>query len=151
MDNTTQDSQDIELLVDNLRYHLGAEAVGNEYSFYERDKAIEIIEAYVTTRVKEAELSRFEYDDWEVGDDNKLRLGDFINCNHQRGFDGYEQNFEGQIIEHHGNGMPVVIYNVDPKDPDNSGDYATLQDMYMQGWTFSRIKSLTTTTNGEGE
>ena len=61
MDNTTQDIQDIELLVDNLRYHLGAEAVGNEYSFYERDKAIEIIEAYVTTRVKEAErLARID-------------------------------------------------------------------------------------------
>ena len=109
------------------------------------------IEAYVTTRVKEAELSHFEYDDWEVGDDNKLRLGDFINCNHQRVFDGYEQNFEGQIIEHHDNGMPVVIYNVDPKDPENSGDYGTLQDMYMQGWTFSRLEALTTTTNGKGE
>jgi hypothetical protein len=55
MNHNTQDNQELGLLVDNLRYHLGAEAVGNEYSFYERDKAINLIEAYVTTRVKEAQ------------------------------------------------------------------------------------------------
>lgn len=100
--------------------------------------------ADLSTIVRDAELERFAYVDWDTGNDNKLRMGDYINCNHQRVFDGYEQNFEGQIVAHHDNGMPVIIHNVDPKEPDNSGDYVTLQDLYLNGWEFSRLKALTT-------
>lgn len=89
-------------------------------------------------------LSHFRYDDWEIGNDDVLRLGDYINCNHQRDFDGYEQNFVGQIVKHHVNQLPVVIYNVDKSEPGNSGEYADLQSLMMDGWTFSRVAEATT-------
>ena len=95
------------------------------------------------TNIAEDYLSHFQYSDYEVGDDTTLRLGDYINCNHQRAYDGYEQNFEGQIVEHHINRLPVIIHNVEPADPDNSGEYADLQSLMMNGWEFTRIAELT--------
>lgn len=94
-------------------------------------------------------LSHFHYDDWEIGDDDKLRVGDYISCDHQRPYDGYEQIFEGQMVEHHVNKLPVIIYNLDPKEPDNSGDYADLQSLMMDGWTFTRIAQLSQTVTKE--
>lgn len=88
-------------------------------------------------------LSHFSYDDWEIGEDNVLRLGDYLNCNHQRPHDGYEQSIDGQIVAHHVNGLPVVLYNVDPLAPDDSGDYDDLQSLMMDGWTFTRINKPT--------
>lgn len=94
----------------------------------------------------EAYLSHFSYEDWGVGDDGVLRVGDYINLNHQRGYDGYEQNLEGKIVLHDTNKLPVVLYNIDPEteDEEESGDYGELQSFFMDGWTFSRIKSLPT-------
>lgn len=88
-------------------------------------------------------LKHFHYDDWDMGDDDVLRLGDYINCNHQRPHDGYEQNFEGQLVAHHANGLPVVLYNIDPDEPENSGEYVDLQSLMMDCWTFTRIQKLT--------
>jgi hypothetical protein len=102
------------------------------------------IQAQLDEAVDTGYLLHFSYVDWEIGDDDQLRIGDYVNCNHQRPHDGFEQNFEGQIVAHHTNRVPVILYNVDPNDPDNSGDYADLQSLMMDGWEFSRIKQLTT-------
>lgn len=111
----------------------------------------EVMDEYVAQQLERAYLSRFSYMDWEVGDDDQLRVGDYINCNHQRPHDGYEQNFEGKIVSHHTNGVPVVIYNVDVDDPDNSGEYADLQSLMMDGWEFSRIATLQSALEKEKE
>lgn len=87
-------------------------------------------------------LAHFSYVDWETGDDDRLRLGDYINCNHQEPVNGYERNFEGQIVAHHVNGVPVVLCDVDLKEPDNSGHYEDLQSLMMNGWEFSRLAIL---------
>lgn len=103
-----------------------------------------ILAEYTVQKCKEAYLAHFSYVDWDIGDDDVLRIGDYINCNHQQPHDGYKQNFEGQIVAHHVNGLPVVIYNVESEDPDNSGDYSDLQSLMMDGWEFSRIAELNT-------
>ena len=80
-------------------------------------------------------LTHFTYADWFSGEDSVLRLGDKITCLYN---DGWSQ-FEGVIVEHPTNRVPVVLYNVDPEDPDNSGDFAGLQEMFMDGWEFVRL------------
>ena len=100
----------------------------------------------ITLHTQKAYLGHFEYDDWQLGDDNKLRVGDYIYCNHQRPDNGAETDFECQIVKHHVNQVPVVIYNVYPEDPENSGEYADLQSLMMDGWTFTRIAHLTNPT-----
>lgn len=87
-------------------------------------------------------LTYFGYEDWDIGDDDKLRVGDYINLNHQRAFDGYEQNIEGKIVLHNMNKLPVILYNIENVDGEESGDYGDLQTFFMDGWTFSRIKTL---------
>lgn len=123
-----------------------------------RHEIMKMFDAYVSAlsqqherEIVESYLSHFSYVDWDIGEDDKLRLGDFINCNHQRPYDGYEQNFEGQIVAHHVNSLPVILYNLDPKEPDNSGDYADLQSLMMDGWEFSRIKERQQQSNGGNE
>ena len=86
-------------------------------------------------------LNYFRYEDWDIGDDDKLRVGDHINLNHQRLFDGYEQNLKGKIVLHYENKLPVVLYNIDITDGDESGDYGDLQSLMMDGWTFARIEA----------
>ena len=113
------------------------------------DDLVELIDSYSKEFGRRDYLSHFHYDDWEIGDDDKLRVGDYISCDHQRPHDGYEQTFEGQIVEHHDNSIPVILYNIDPKEPDNSGDYADLQELYMGGWTFARVAQLSQTVNEE--
>ena len=117
-----------------------------DIELFDTEQVVTDLVDLITLHTQKAYLGHFEYDDWEIGDDNKLRVDDYINCNHQRPHDGYEQNFEGQIVEHHVNQVPVVIYNVDPKDPGNSGEYADLQSLMMDGWTFTRIAHLTNPT-----
>ena len=112
-----------------------------------------ILKALQAERQKREEvvdyLSHFSYEDWDIGDDDKLRVGDCINLNHQRGHDGYEQNLEGKIVLHDTNKLPVLLYNIEPEteDEEESGDYGDLQSFFMNGWTFSRIKALTKTNN----
>lgn len=103
---------------------------------------IKTVEALIASEGDNSYLRHFSYVDWETGDDDKLRAGDYIHCNHQRAFDGYETDIYGQIVKHHSNGLPMVMCNVDPKDPDNSGDYEDLQTLWMYGWEFSRIREL---------
>lgn len=100
---------------------------------------------------EEGVLAHFSYEDWDIGGDDKLRVGDYINLNHQRGHDGYEQNLEGKIVLHDTNKMPVILYNIEPatEDEEESGDYGDLQSFFMDGWTFSRIKALTTPLEGK--
>jgi hypothetical protein len=83
--------------------------------------------------MSKAYLNYFSYCDWECGDDDKLRVGDRINLNHQRPYDGSERNFEGTIVRHHVNNLPVVLVEE---------DYLDLQNLMMEGWEFSRISSV---------
>ena len=102
------------------------EIVGNIAAILERE------------RVK-AELARFSYVDWETGDDDVLRLGDYINSNRQdhNGID--VESFDGRIVKHHDNDMPVIVYNA---DKDDEGEYASIQDLYISGFEFTRLAQL---------
>ena len=85
-------------------------------------------------------LSHFEYEDWSHGDDNILRVGDHIYCNHQRPHDGYEQDFTGKIVLNHANDMPVIMCNIEfEPDGEEIGDYVDLGSTFMEGWTFARL------------
>lgn len=86
-------------------------------------------------------LRYFSYVDWEVGENDRLNVGDRINCNHQRPHDGAEKNFEGKIVRHHINNLPVVL--------DENEDYWELQSLMMDGWEFSRLAPTNQIKKGE--
>lgn len=104
----------------------------------ELDPIIEKIVLAHTEAVNDAYLSHFSYDDWETGDDNKLRLGDYVNLNHQHPYDGHEQNITAKIVPHYLNNLPVF-----KTEPDtDEGEYWDIQAVMMDGWTFNRINQL---------
>lgn len=82
--------------------------------------------------MEKEELNYFSYNDWEVGDDDKIRVGDKIYCNHQRPHDGYEQDFKGRVVLHIKNKMPAILVN--------NNDYISIQSLWLEGWTFTRLK-----------
>lgn len=85
-------------------------------------------------------LGKFSYVDWETGDDDKLRVGDWVFANRQD-HNGYDvADFTGKIVLHYDNKLPMLLLNIDPEDPDNSGDYSSIDEAYLQGYEFARIK-----------
>jgi len=142
MSNTPEDTelrQKIVVLLFNASAEKENKSIG---------QAADEIMNLITLHTQQAYLVHFEYEDWQLGDDNKLRVGDYIYCNYQRPDTGAETFFEGQIVEHHCNEVPLIIYNVDHEYPDDSGDYVDLQSLMMGGWTFTRIAQLTNPTEG---
>jgi len=129
--------------------------VVDEYGFIHTHQILDILqgrETEKTTWVKnllqqEREeggyLNYFSYDDWKIGEDDKLRVGDYIYSNHQSPHDGYEREIEGKIVLHQTNDLPVMLFNFKiDEDGEEIGDYADLQELMMQGWTFTRLESI---------
>ena len=103
----------------------------------------EIALAVQQEREKGGYLNYFSYDDWKIGEDDKLRVGDYIYANHQSPHDGYEREIEGKIVLHQTNDLPVMLFNFKiDEDGEEIGDYADLQELMMQGWTFTRLESI---------
>lgn len=82
-------------------------------------------------------LAHFSYEDWESGNDDRLRVGDRINLNHQRGHDGAETNVYGKIVCHPDNCVPVVL-----PDKEWGEEFICLQVAFMDGFTFTRLAQL---------
>lgn len=80
-------------------------------------------------------LDYFSYEDWDIGEDDKLRVGDLVAVDHQDPVTGAEQLRYVTIVRHHSNNLPVFLYG-----NDYDGDYWDIQDLFMSGWTFSRCK-----------
>jgi len=85
-------------------------------------------------------LGKFSYVDWETGDDDKLRVGDWIYANRQDHNGDDVAGFAGKIVRHYENNLPVFLHNIDPEDPDNSGDFVAIDDAWLRGYEFARIK-----------
>lgn len=85
----------------------------------------------------------YTYDDWSIGDDGKVRIGDFVLCNFQDHNGDDRDQIVGQIIEHPNNQVPVLLVNLvfdsDGKVDPDEGDYAALQSLFMSNYGFSRI------------
>lgn len=106
------------------------------------DAALAVFTQYLQDEDARAQLylEYFNYEDWQIGDDDKLRLGDFIYLNHQRAHDGHEEDMTGQIVRHYLNDLPVILVNRElHEDGEVSGNYVDLQDLFIWGWTFTRI------------
>lgn len=86
----------------------------------------------------EVYLSHFSYTDWNVGEDNVLRVGDYVRCDYHF-YDYADDHMEGKIVKHPVNDLPVILLNTEYRDTAGLGDYADIQGMFMQGWEFSRI------------
>lgn len=82
-------------------------------------------------------LSKFSYVDWETGDDDKLRFGDYVVLVHQDSYTGSETVLTGRIDVFE-NGVPVFILNEDPDDIGDSGEYASILEMHLKGYEFVR-------------
>jgi len=81
-------------------------------------------------------LSKFEYYDWNVGDDDQLRVGDYMRCGKQD-HNGHDIDFiSGKIVLHHASGIPMFLINLDENE---EGDYVGLHDLFMEGYEFARI------------
>lgn len=87
-------------------------------------------------------LDHFYYGDWEAGNDSKLRVGDYILCNFQDHNGEDVSNIKGRIVLHDSNYLPVVLYNIEDGNEDDSGDYADLQGLFMNGYDFTRLQQL---------
>lgn len=85
-------------------------------------------------------LSKFEYIDWQIGDDDKLRVGDWVEANRQDHNGEDVAGFTAKIVKHYDNNLPMFLLDIDPKDPENSGDYASIDDAWLRGYEFARIK-----------
>lgn len=82
-------------------------------------------------------LNKFSYVDWDTGDDDKLRFGDYVVLIHQDSYTGSETVLTGRIDVFE-NGIPVFILNEDPDDIGDSGEYASILEMYLKGFEFVR-------------
>lgn len=82
-------------------------------------------------------LNKFSYVDWETGDDDKLRFGDYVVLVHQDSYTGSETVLTGRI-DVFDNGVPVFILNEDPDDIGDSGEYASILEMHLKGYEFVR-------------
>lgn len=82
-------------------------------------------------------LNKFSYVDWETGDDDKLRFGDYVVLVHQDSYTGSETVLTGRI-DVFDNGVPVFIINEDPDDIGDSGEYASILEMHLKGYEFVR-------------
>lgn len=85
-------------------------------------------------------LQYFSYVDWEIGEDDQLRVGDFLGA--ARNLDCYETLVYGEIVKHPDNDMPVLLANVDPDYPGDSGEYIGICDLFVNGYTFTRLIDL---------
>jgi hypothetical protein len=81
-------------------------------------------------------LLRFSYYDWDIGEDDKLRVGDFVECNRQDHNGTDVANFPAKIAIHHTTGVPVLLINL---DKNGDGDYVDIQSAYMEGYEFKRV------------
>lgn len=84
----------------------------------------------IRDRLAPNQLLYLDYIDWDVGKDDKLRLGDYVNCNYQYPDTGMERNLQGLIVSHPKNGMPVL---------EIEDNFHSLEQLFLDGWTFQRI------------
>lgn len=108
-----------------------------EGSFYNTKQQLLL---YIKEETNNSYLSHWQYVDWEVGDDDVLRVGDWVFANKQDHNGTDVDDFTAKIVEHHDNGLPMFLTNIDPKDPDNSGDYHGIEGAWLSGYEFTRVK-----------
>lgn len=95
-------------------------------------------------------LSKFSYEDWSVGDDGVLRIGDYVLLVHFDNYTGNETHIPARI-DLFDNGIPVFVANEDPEDEGDSGEFISIFESYLNGYFLVRISReewLTELTNG---
>lgn len=78
-------------------------------------------------------LSHFTYDDWEVGDDDKLRMHDYVLVVYKDTETGNKTNIVCQIVEMCGVGLPALRAL-------ETGDKTSIMGTYITNCRLVRIK-----------
>ena len=78
-------------------------------------------------------MSHFTYDDWEVGDDDKLRMYDYVFVTYIEPDTGNKIRFTCQIVELFGLGLPVFRVL-------ETGDNTSILGSYITNCRLVRIK-----------
>ena len=82
-------------------------------------------------------LDRFSYVDWETGDDDKLRVDDYVILVKQDPW--IDDIMIAARIELFENGVPVFVINEDLDDAaGDSGSYVSIMEMLLGGYEFYR-------------
>ena len=93
-------------------------------------------------------LDMFSYDDWETGDDERLRVGDCLYAHREVGMYLREESFYARVQTfdmtvsvsgaHTEGRLPVLLLGNDQTDSD-AGDITSVLEAFLQGWSFTRI------------
>lgn len=82
-------------------------------------------------------LDKFSYVDWETGDDDKLRVDDYVILVKQDPW--IDDIMIAARIELFDNGVPVFVINEDMDDAaGDSGSYVSIMEMLLSGYEFCR-------------
>ena len=84
----------------------------------------------------QAFLDKFSYVDWEIGDDDKLRVDDYVILVKQDPW--IDDIMIAGRIELFENGVPVFVINEDLDDVGDSGSYVSIMEMLLSGYEFNR-------------
>lgn len=85
----------------------------------------------------DAFLSNFSYVDWEIGDDDRLRVGDFVVLSFTNPYTLDETLVPGRIVLFDEFPVPCFLFNEVP-DEEDSGEYGSIFSAYLDGAEFFR-------------
>lgn len=82
-------------------------------------------------------LSKFYYSEWEFGNDDVLRIGDYVILAYQDPYTGLE-TFVPARIDLFEDALPAFIVNEERNNLGTSGEYISIFDTLLKGYDFYR-------------